>query len=78
MARRDSQRYMLCDDGLIVEKVGSWAEVKLKIVKDYVYAAGARAASIPGGTPANPGGQAPKDDPGADKSRRNWPRISLS
>lgn len=31
---------MLGDDGLIVEKVGSWAEVKLKIVKDYVYAAG--------------------------------------
>ena len=42
---------MLGDDGLIVEKVGSWAEVKLKIVKDYVYAAGgARSQLYPAGT----------------------------
>jgi len=30
----------LGDDGLIVEKVGSWAVDKLKIVTDYVYASG--------------------------------------
>ena len=40
MAQRDPERYTLGDDGLIVEKVGSWAVDKLKIVTDYVYASG--------------------------------------
>jgi three-Cys-motif partner protein len=41
MAQRDAERYTRGDDGLIVEKVGSWAIHKLKIVTDYVYASGA-------------------------------------
>ena len=40
MVQRDPDRYMQGDDGLIVEKVGSWAIDKLKIVTDYVYASG--------------------------------------
>ena len=40
MAQRDPERYAQGDDGLIVEKVGSWAVDKLKIVTDYVYASG--------------------------------------
>jgi three-Cys-motif partner protein len=40
MAQRDPDRYTQGDDGLIVEKVGSWAVDKLKIVTDYVYASG--------------------------------------
>ncbi len=40
MAQRDAERYTQGDDGLIVEKVGSWAVDKLKIVTDYVYASG--------------------------------------
>jgi three-Cys-motif partner protein len=40
MAQRDPERYTLGDDGLIVEKVGSWAVDKLKIVTDYVFASG--------------------------------------
>src|SRR5262245_34046672 len=40
MAQRDPERYTLGDDGLIVEKVGSWVVEKLKIVTDYVYASG--------------------------------------
>src|SRR6266567_1402624 len=40
MAQRDPERYTQGDDGLIVEKVGSWAADKLKIVTDYVYASG--------------------------------------
>ncbi len=40
MAQRDPERYTQDDDGLIVEKVGSWAVDKLKIVTDYVYASG--------------------------------------
>jgi three-Cys-motif partner protein len=40
MAQRDPERYTRGDDGLIVEKVGSWAIHKLKIVTDYVYASG--------------------------------------
>jgi three-Cys-motif partner protein len=40
MAQRDPERYTLGDDGLIVEKVGSWAIDKLEIVADYVYASG--------------------------------------
>jgi three-Cys-motif partner protein len=40
MAQRDPERYTQGDDGLIVEKVGSWAVDKLKIVTDYVYASG--------------------------------------
>jgi hypothetical protein len=39
MAQRDPER-SLGDDGLIVEKVRSWAVDKLKIVTDYVYASG--------------------------------------
>jgi three-Cys-motif partner protein len=40
MPQRDPEKYTLGDDGLIVEKVGSWAAEKLKIVTDYVYASG--------------------------------------
>src|SRR5215467_10527461 len=40
MPQRDPDRYTQGDDGLIVEKVGSWAVEKLKIVTDYVYASG--------------------------------------
>jgi three-Cys-motif partner protein len=40
MSQRDPERYTQGDDGLIVEKVGSWAVKKLKIVTDYVYASG--------------------------------------
>jgi hypothetical protein len=40
MAQRDPERYTGGDDGLIAEKVGSWAVDKLKIVTDYVYASG--------------------------------------
>jgi three-Cys-motif partner protein len=40
MPQRDPERYTQGDDGLIVEKVGSWAIEKLKIVTDYVYASG--------------------------------------
>lgn len=41
MPQRDLERYTLGDDGLIVEKVGSWAVEKLKLVTDYVYISGA-------------------------------------
>jgi three-Cys-motif partner protein len=37
---RDPDRYTEGNDGLIVEKVGSWAVDKIKIVTDYVYASG--------------------------------------
>jgi three-Cys-motif partner protein len=41
MPQRDPERYTQGDDGLIVEKVGSWAiEKKLKVLTDYVYASG--------------------------------------
>ena len=40
MAQRDPERYTQGDEGLIAEKVGSWAVDKLKIVTDYVYASG--------------------------------------
>ena len=40
MAQRDPERYTQGDDGLIVEKVGSWAVDKLKILTDYIYASG--------------------------------------
>jgi len=40
MAQRDPERYTQGDDGLIAEKVGSWAVDKLRIVTDYVYASG--------------------------------------
>lgn len=40
MPQKDPERYTQGDDGLIVEKVGSWAVDKLKIVTDYVYASG--------------------------------------
>jgi three-Cys-motif partner protein len=42
MAQRDPGRYTQGDDGLIAEKVGSWAVDKLKIVTDSVYASGVR------------------------------------
>ena len=41
MAQRDPERYTQGDDGLIVERVGSWAVDKLKIVTDYIQASGA-------------------------------------
>jgi three-Cys-motif partner protein len=40
MPQKDPERYPQGDDGLIVEKVGRWANNKLKILTDYVYAAG--------------------------------------
>ena len=40
MARRDPDRYMQGDDGLIVEKIGSWAVKKLELLTDYVFASG--------------------------------------
>ena len=40
MARRDPDRYMQGDDGLIVEKIGSWAVKKLELPTDYVFASG--------------------------------------
>jgi three-Cys-motif partner protein len=40
MPQRDPEQYTQDDDGLIVEKVGSWAVEKLKLVTDYVYASG--------------------------------------
>jgi hypothetical protein len=40
MPQRDLEQYTQGDDGLIVEKVGSWAVEKLKLVTDYVYASG--------------------------------------
>jgi three-Cys-motif partner protein len=40
MPPRDPERYTQGDDGLIVEKVGSWAVDKLEIVTDYVFASG--------------------------------------
>src|SRR5947208_486639 len=40
MAQRDPERYPQGDDDLIVEKVGSWAVSKIKVLTDYVYAAG--------------------------------------
>src|ERR1700691_4141049 len=40
MPPRDPEQYTQCDDGVIVEKVGSWAVEKLKLLTDYVYASG--------------------------------------
>jgi three-Cys-motif partner protein len=40
MAQRDPEQYTQGDDGLLVEKVGSWAVEKLKLLTDYVYASG--------------------------------------
>jgi hypothetical protein len=40
MPQRDPEEYTQGDDGLIAEKVGSWAKEKLKLVTDYVYASG--------------------------------------
>jgi three-Cys-motif partner protein len=40
MPQRDPDRYTQGDDGLIVEKVGSWAVNKLEVVTDYVFASG--------------------------------------
>jgi three-Cys-motif partner protein len=40
MPQRDAEQYTQGDDGLIVEKVGSRAVEKLKLVTDYVYASG--------------------------------------
>jgi len=40
MPQRDPEQYTQGDDGLIVERVGSWAVEKLKLATDYVYASG--------------------------------------
>ena len=40
MPQRDPEQYTLGDDGLIVEKVGSWAVDKLEVLTRYVYASG--------------------------------------
>lgn len=39
MAEKDD-RYLLDEDGLLVEKVGPWAKQKLKLVTDYIQASG--------------------------------------
>jgi hypothetical protein len=40
MPQRDPEQYTLGDDGLIVEKVGSWAVDKLEVLTRDVYASG--------------------------------------
>lgn len=40
MPQKGQGQYTQGDDGLIVEKVGPWASVKLKILTDYVYISG--------------------------------------
>jgi three-Cys-motif partner protein len=40
MTQRDPDRYTPGDDGIVAEVVGSWAEDKLKLLSDYVYASG--------------------------------------
>jgi three-Cys-motif partner protein len=40
MSQLDPERYTQDDDGLPVEIVGSWAEDKLKLLADYVFASG--------------------------------------
>jgi hypothetical protein len=37
----DPERYVVGDDGLLVEKVGPWAKDKLEIVGDYIQISGA-------------------------------------
>ena len=37
----DPDRYVIGDDGLLVEKVGPWAKDKLEIVRDYIQISGA-------------------------------------
>jgi hypothetical protein len=39
MAQRDPERYTQGDDGLIAEKVGSWAVDKLKIATTFTHRA---------------------------------------
>lgn len=41
MAQKDPEKYLLGDDGLTVEKVGSWAIDKIKLLTDYVQICGA-------------------------------------
>ena len=36
----DPERYVIGDDGLLVEKVGPWAKDKLEIVADYIQISG--------------------------------------
>jgi three-Cys-motif partner protein len=45
---RDPERYTQGDDGLIVERVGSWAVSKIKTVTDYTYASGGARKSFRG------------------------------
>ena len=40
MRQRDPEQYTQGDDGLIVEKVGSWAVDKIELVSDYAYISG--------------------------------------
>jgi three-Cys-motif partner protein len=48
MVQRDPDRYTQGDDGLVVEKVGSWASRKLKLVTDYIQASGGARSKYPG------------------------------
>jgi len=36
----DPERYVIGDDGLLVEKVGPWAKDKLEMVADYIQISG--------------------------------------
>src|SRR5712691_6108307 len=47
MVQRD-ERYTLDDQGLLVEKVGRWANHKLKILTDYIHASGGARSHYPG------------------------------
>jgi hypothetical protein len=45
------ERYQQGDDGLIVEEVGAWADEKIKLVTDYVFAAGGARKNYRGSKP---------------------------
>jgi three-Cys-motif partner protein len=47
MVQRDPERYAQDGEGLIVEKVGSWAKHKLKLLTDYIQASGAARRKYP-------------------------------
>jgi three-Cys-motif partner protein len=46
MVQRD-ERYTLDEQGLLVEKVGPWAEDKLRILADYIHASGGARSKYP-------------------------------
>jgi three-Cys-motif partner protein len=48
----DPERYVVGDDGLLVEKVGPWAKDKLEILADYIQISGATRRKYRGNRPA--------------------------